>query len=186
MMRNPFPACGRHRARWSLKSPHDAASPNPPGKAVVAVVAVLANSTACGSLLQWAAVPPPRRQSSSPAEGSVAGVPPERSTPTGSATPSASTMGSPSPVPASLRAIEAPERSEHRVAVQAQSPQSNSRTIAYLRGATYPRAFDMVLWTPRCARPERFSRGDKPLTRLSASRRATLSRKGRGCTVGAA
>jgi hypothetical protein len=160
MMRNPFPACGRHRARWSLRSPHDAASPKPPGKAVV-VVAVLASSTACGSLLQWAAVPPPRRQSSSPAEASVAGVPPERSTPTGSATPSASTMGSPSPVPALLRAIEAPERSEHRLAVQAQSPQSNSKTIAYLG---------------RC----------DLLTRLTASRRATLSRKGRGCTVVAA
>jgi hypothetical protein len=33
---------------------------------------------------------------------------------------------------------------------------------------------------------ERIARGDKSLTRLSASRGATLSRKGRGCTVCAA
>jgi len=157
MMRNPFPVRGRRRARWSLKSRQDAASPKPgsrgglrPGQAVVAVVA---NSTECGSLQQWAAAAPPRRQSSSPAEGSVAGVPPERSTPTASATPSASTMGSPSSVPALRRAVTAPERSEHRLAVQVQSPQSNSEATAYMRELRSPRPPNDTLCEFACARP---------------------------------
>ena len=86
-----------------------------PGKPVVAVVAVVANSTECGSLQQWAAAATPRRQSSSPAAGSVTGLPAEPSAPTASAIPSASTTVSPSPVPAVRQAIAAQERSEHRI-----------------------------------------------------------------------
>ena len=98
----------------------------------------LANSTACRLLPLPAAAAPPRRRSSSPAVGSVTGLPAELSAPTASAVPSAPTTASPSSVPAVRRAIAAPERSQHRMAVLAHSPQRNSETIADMRRCDLP------------------------------------------------